>query len=232
MFCPKCGNQADDADAFCRRCGSGLQAAVPARSLARKPKSSSGLKIATVVILFLFAAGAIRALLPSSEAAPTRTSLSFSAAAEPASQPELRLCTEIAGYVNKLATFAPTQCFARHFAAGQPADLVIYTPQTLGLQLKTPAPEPFADAEKGWVMVAVAASGHAMNQHPATPISYIILADHGATEDHSAFRIQARAARDLQREMKMNKLSLRDAYAKVLSSMQPFQLSDSLWEIH
>lgn len=136
---------------------------------------------------------------------PLISTLTFTALAGPApAQPQSpekgqALCYQIEKVVNALVDYAQTSCLP---TAGR-------SPGTHSFILISSKPVFSVEAsKKGWLLVAVAATGDALNKSASVKADELWLSDANEMKSRTAYVLPAALARSLQQQIKGDKISL------------------------
>jgi hypothetical protein len=121
------------------------------------------------------------------------------------------LCYQIEKTVNALVEFTQTSCIpARGKVKGGVSFILVSSKPVLSLDA----------ARKGWIVVAVAAVGQALNRSPSVKGEEIWLSDYELTKKRTAYALPASLAKTLQREIKADKINQDEMYSAISQNLR------------
>lgn len=120
------------------------------------------------------------------------------------------MCYQIEKMVNALVDYTQTSCLP---TAGK-------SPGTHSFILISSKPVFSVEAsKKGWLLVAVTATGDALNKNASVKADELLLSDANQMKSRTAYVLPAALARSLQQQIKSNKIGLESMYSQISSNL-------------
>jgi len=120
------------------------------------------------------------------------------------------LCYEIEKTINALVDYTQTSCIpTRGKAPGSYSFILLSSQPVFSVEA----------SKKGWVIVAVGASGDVLNRNASVAVEELWLSDAAQTKSRTAYVVPASVAKTRQRRAKANQITLDGLYAEITKNL-------------